>query len=63
MADCPPTGGYNKIAVLSPTALPLLAQCVPGLSRVRFTLTSSSEALTQLQTQSAILKKLSIERG
>jgi biotin-dependent carboxylase-like uncharacterized protein len=58
MADCPPTGGYNKIAVLSPAGLPILAQCVPGLSLVRFVKTSPAEALANLRAQAAVLDKL-----
>jgi antagonist of KipI len=36
MADCPTTGGYPKIGTVASAHLPLLAQCVPGKSRVRF---------------------------
>ena len=36
MADCPTTGGYPKIATVASAALPLLAQCTPNQSRIRF---------------------------
>jgi antagonist of KipI len=36
MADCPTTGGYPKIGTVASAHLPLLAQCVPGKSRIRF---------------------------
>ena len=36
MADCPTTGGYPKIATVITADLPLLAQCVPGKSNIRF---------------------------
>ncbi len=36
MADCPTTGGYPKIGTVASADLPLLAQCVPGKSRIRF---------------------------
>jgi antagonist of KipI len=36
MADCPTTGGYAKIGTVTGADLPLLAQCVPQTSSVRF---------------------------
>jgi antagonist of KipI len=36
MADAPTTGGYPKIGTVASADLPLLAQCVPGRSRIRF---------------------------
>jgi antagonist of KipI len=36
MADCPTTGGYPKIGAVARADLPLLAQCVPNKSRIRF---------------------------
>ncbi|HVF26032.1 MAG TPA: hypothetical protein VNA23_09095, partial [Anaerolineales bacterium] len=36
MADCPTTGGYPKIGTVASADLPLLAQCVPGKSNIRF---------------------------
>ncbi len=36
MADCPTTGGYSKIGTVISADLPLLAQCVPNKSKIRF---------------------------
>jgi antagonist of KipI len=36
MADGPTTGGYSKIGAVISADLPLLAQCVPNHSRIRF---------------------------
>jgi antagonist of KipI len=36
MSDRPTTGGYPKIATLATADLPVLAQCTPGVGRVRF---------------------------
>jgi len=36
MADSPTTGGYPKIGTVASADLPLLAQCVPGRSKIRF---------------------------
>jgi antagonist of KipI len=36
MADSPTTGGYSKIGTVISADLPLLAQCVPGKSKIRF---------------------------
>jgi antagonist of KipI len=36
MADSPTTGGYSKIGTVISTDLPVLAQCVPNRSRIRF---------------------------
>jgi antagonist of KipI len=36
MADCPTTGGYPKIATIAGADLPLLAQCLPNKSKIRF---------------------------
>jgi len=36
MADCPTTGGYPKIATVASAAQPVLAQCTPNKSRIRF---------------------------
>lgn len=44
MADAPPTGGYPKIANVIGADLPLLAQCEPGMSRIRFRATSVQQA-------------------
>ena len=44
MADCPTTGGYPKIATVASADLPLLAQCVPGKSNIRFRETTVAKA-------------------
>ena len=44
MADCPTTGGYPKIGVVASADVPLLAQCVPNKSRIRFRETTVEEA-------------------
>lgn len=44
MADRQTTGGYPKIATVISADIPLLAQCVPGESRVRFEAVSVEEA-------------------
>jgi biotin-dependent carboxylase-like uncharacterized protein len=44
MADRQTTGGYAKIAVVASADIPLLAQCLPGKSSVRFERISVKEA-------------------
>ena len=44
MADCPTTGGYPKIGAVASVDLPLLAQCTPKKSRIRFQETTVEEA-------------------
>jgi antagonist of KipI len=44
MADSPTTGGYPKIGTVASADLPLLAQCVPGRSRIRFRETTVAKA-------------------
>ena len=44
MADGPTTGGYPKIGTVASADLPLLAQCVPNQSRIRFQETPVAEA-------------------
>ncbi len=44
MADCATTGGYPVIACVTSAAMPLLAQCSPGVDEVRFRETSVEEA-------------------
>jgi hypothetical protein len=44
MADCPTTGGYSKIGTVVSADLPLLAQCVPGKSKIRFRETTVAKA-------------------
>ena len=44
MADSPTTGGYPKIGTVASSDLPLLAQCAPGRSRIRFRETTVAKA-------------------
>lgn len=44
MADRQTTGGYPKIGVVASADIPLLAQCLPGQSNIRFQETSVEEA-------------------
>jgi allophanate hydrolase subunit 2 len=44
MADSPTTGGYPKIGTVASADLPLLAQCVPGRSRIGFRETTAATA-------------------
>ena len=43
-ADCPATGGYPKIGAVVSADLPLVAQCVPNKSRIRFRETTVAKA-------------------
>jgi antagonist of KipI len=44
MADSPTTGGYPKIGTVASADLPLLVQCVPGKSKIRFRKTTVAKA-------------------
>ena len=44
MADSPTTGGYPKIGTVVSADLPLLAQCVPNKSKIRFRPTTVEQA-------------------
>ena len=44
MADGPTAGGYPKIGAVASADLPLLAQCVPNQSRIRFRETTVTKA-------------------
>lgn len=44
MADSPTTGGYPKIGTVASADLPLIAQCVPGRSKIRFRKTTVAKA-------------------
>jgi allophanate hydrolase subunit 2 len=44
MADRPTTGGYAKIATVISADIPVLAQLLPGASRVRFEITTIEKA-------------------
>ena len=53
MADCATTGGYPKVACVSSSDMPLLAQCTPGMDDVRFRQVSveSAQAKYRLMMQ------------
>jgi antagonist of KipI len=55
MADCPTTGGYPKIGTVSSADLPLLAQCAPNKSRIRFRETTVEQAQEKYRE---LIKKL-----
>jgi antagonist of KipI len=55
MADCPTTGGYPKIGTIASADLPLLAQCAPSKSRIRFRETTVEKAQEKYR---AAIKKL-----
>lgn len=44
MADSPTTGGYPKIGIVASADLPLIAQSVPGRSKIRFRETTVAKA-------------------
>jgi len=50
MADCPTTGGYPKIGTVASTDLPVLAQCVPNKSRIRFRETTVAKSQKKYRT-------------
>jgi biotin-dependent carboxylase-like uncharacterized protein len=56
LADSQTTGGYPKIATVIRADLPLLAQCVPGRSRVSFAAVSVEEAQARYREQTAALQ-------
>lgn len=57
MADCPTTGGYSKIGNVISADLPLLAQCVPNKSRIRFQKTTVANAQKKYREQMMRLDK------
>lgn len=57
MADHQTTGGYPKIATVITADLPLLAQCVPGESHVRFRAVDVSEAQRAYQEMMEALER------
>ena len=58
MADCPTTGGYPKIGTVASADLPLLAQCVPNKSRIRFRQTTVEKAQKKFRTLMSGLDKI-----
>ena len=55
MADGASTGGYPKMGVIASADLPLLAQCVPNQSRIRFRDTTVTKAQEKYR---AVFKRL-----
>lgn len=58
MADCPTTGGYPKIGAVASADLSLVAQCVPGKSRIRFRQTTVAKAQNKLRSLMNGLKRI-----
>jgi len=58
MADCPTTGGYPKIGTVASADLPLLVQCVPNQSRIRFREITVTKAQEKYRAVFAGLQKL-----
>ena len=58
MADCPTTGGYPKIGTVASADLPLLAQCVPNKSRIRFRKTTVAKAQKKYRALMSGLNKI-----
>lgn len=56
MADSPTTGGYPKIANVTRASLPLLAQCEPAKSKIRFRESSIEDAQGMLRKLSEAFK-------
>lgn len=57
MADRQTTGGYPKIATVVSVDIPLLAQCVPGASSVRFRPTTVEAAQARYRTMLNALQR------
>jgi allophanate hydrolase subunit 2 len=51
MSEHPTTGGYTKIATVVSADLPVLAQCMPGESQVRFQKTTVENAQVRYRRQ------------
>ena len=58
MADCPTTGGYPKIGTIASADLPLIAQCMPGKSKVRFRQTTVAKAQNKFRSLRKGLDKI-----
>jgi antagonist of KipI len=61
MADSPTTGGYPKIAAVTSADLPLLAQCLPSKSKIRFRETSIAKAQKKYRELMSKLKSSIVE--
>jgi len=58
MADSPTTGGYPKIGSVASADLPLLAQCVPNKSQIRFRKSTIVQAQKKYKTLMENLEKI-----
>ncbi len=58
MADSPTTGGYPKIGTVASVDLPLLTQCVPGRSKIRFRETTVAKAQKKYRALMSGLSKI-----
>jgi len=58
MADGPTTGGYPKIGAVVSADMPLLAQCLPMKSKIRFRETSVEEAQKKYRELTKALDKI-----
>ena len=61
MADGPTTGGYPKVGVVASADLPLLVQCTPNKSRIRFRETTVAEAQKNYRMLMGRLSKSIVE--
>ena len=60
MADSPTTGGYPKIGTVASADLPLLAQCIPNKSTIRFRETTVEKARKKYRELLAGLERLNL---
>jgi antagonist of KipI len=58
MADGPTTGGYPKIGAVASADVPLLAQCMPNKSRIRFRETTVEDAQKKYRALMSRLDKI-----
>jgi antagonist of KipI len=58
IADSPTTGGYPKIGTVTSADLPLLAQCVPGRSKIRFRETTVTKAQKKFRELMSRLERI-----
>lgn len=57
MSDRPTTGGYHKIATVTKTGLPLLAQARPGVGKARFKAVGLAEARQSYRERVAMMER------
>lgn len=63
LCDRQTTGGYPKIATVTCADIPLLAQCLPGASRVRFAALGVAEAQARYRQMMAALEEWAKKEG